>query len=318
MAHQLEIIGGKASMAYAGEKPWHSLGTKVSPDLTPVEMMQAANLDWEVEMVQAEIFYDGQVIPLEDDYACLRLSDKKVLTTGSKNWQPVQNRDAFEFFNEFVHSGAMQMETAGALDGGRKVWAMAKMTDSFSVFNGDEIKPYMLFSNPHKYGQAIDVRLCMERVVCANTLAVALGERSANVFRISHVQQFDEQKAKMTIGIATEQIEKFKLQAKFLGSKSFKKDIVKEYFAELFPHTDKEEAKVGVLSEPAKQALRVLDTQPGANIRPGTWWQAFNAVTYLTNHRLGRGAETKANSLLFGPNQRKNASALELALEYAK
>lgn len=324
MSHDLQMVDGKAQMAYVGEVPWHTLGTKMEGNPSPRQMMKAAGLDWEVEMVQAEISMGGKILALPDDYACVRLTGKApkeedILTTGSKNWMPVQNKDAFDFFAKFVKEGSMTMETAGALGhNGNMVWAMARLTEAFKVFKGDDISPYLLFSNPFKYGKAIDVRLCFERVVCANTMAIALGEKGSNVFRISHVQQFDPKKAEKTLGLSKEAMDSFKDQAQFLGSVSYKDELLKEYFAEVFPNLTKDASRKKELSRPATMAMEVVETQPGADIRPNTWWQAFNAVTYLTNHKLSDNRVTSANSLLYGPNQKRNVDAFALALDYAE
>ena len=151
MAHMVE------TMAYAGEVPWHGLGTKVSNDLTPGQMLEVAGLDWEVDEVDSYVKYKGQNIPTGQK--CLvRSTDSRILTTVGQGWHPVQNQEAFEFFNEFVAAGEMEMHTAGSLKGGQMVWALAKVGESFELFGDDKIDSYLLFSNPHQYGKSIDVR----------------------------------------------------------------------------------------------------------------------------------------------------------------
>ena len=107
MAHEVE------TMAYAGELPWHGLGTKVSNDLTPFQMQQKAGLDWAVEKVDAYVTIGGKQIKTGQQ-ALVRTSDQTILTNVGENWNPVQNTEAFEFFSEFVLSGDMEMHTAGS------------------------------------------------------------------------------------------------------------------------------------------------------------------------------------------------------------
>ena len=98
MAHEVEMINGVAQMAYAGDLPWHGLGTEVSNDLTPQQMMSKAGLDWTVNKVDAFVEVDGERIPTGQS-ALIRSSDNKVLTNVGENWNPVQNETAFEFFS---------------------------------------------------------------------------------------------------------------------------------------------------------------------------------------------------------------------------
>ena len=145
MAHEVE------TMAYAGQTPWHGLGVPVNNDLTPDQMMVKAGLDWEVEKVDAFVRVGNQEIRTGQQ-ALVRSSDNKILTNVGENWNPVQNKDAFNFFTEFVMSGDMDMHTAGSLRGGQMVWALAKTNESFDVFGEDKVDSYLLFSNPHISG----------------------------------------------------------------------------------------------------------------------------------------------------------------------
>jgi phage/plasmid-like protein (TIGR03299 family) len=168
MAHEIE------TMAYAGQTPWHGLGVKVLPDLTPAQMMDEAGVNWRVKRVPAYAEIDGQRIPVGRS-ALVRESDNSVLDVVGDDWNEFQNEDAFNFFNEFVEAGNCEMHTAGSLKSGRMVWALARIKDTVSFGNGDTAEPYFLFSNPHAYGKSIDVRLTAIRVVCNNTLTLALG-----------------------------------------------------------------------------------------------------------------------------------------------
>ena len=161
MSHELEMVNGKASMVYAGEKPWHRLGTEIPDDLTPAQVLDAAGLNWEVEKVPAYANVGGKSVAVGRS-ALVRTSDNKVLDVVSDDWNPVQNAEAFEFFNEFIAEGDMKMETAGSLKGGQIVWALAKVQDSFELFGGDRVESYLHFSNFHRYGCSTDIRFRSE------------------------------------------------------------------------------------------------------------------------------------------------------------
>lgn len=309
MAHLVE------TMAYAGEVPWHGLGEKVPADLSPEQMLRKAKLDWQVTKAPAFAEVAGRSVNVGWS-ALVRDSDDKILDVVSSDWNPVQNAEAFEFFDEYCRTGDLEMHTAGSLKGGQIVWALAKVKDSFELFKGDQVDSYLLFTNPHKFGQSIDVRFTPVRVVCNNTLTLSLASKNDNMVKVSHRTAFDATKVKEQLGIATHKLAKYKEMAQFLGSKRFKQDKVKEYFMEVFPSLSGKENKE--LSRNAIKALDLIERQPGAKYAEGTWWQPFNAVTYLTDHLVGRSADTRLTSAWYGPNKTLKVKALEKAVEYAE
>jgi len=319
MAHEVEMINGVAQMAYAGEKPWHGLGTEVSNDLTPEQMMVKAGLDWTVHEVESFVEFDGQRIPTGQK-SLIRSSDRKVLTNVGEGWNPVQNQEAFNFFAEYVAAGDMEMNTAGSLKGGRNVFALAKVKESFTILGDDRVDSYLLFSNPHEYGKAIDVRFTGIRVVCNNTLTFSLNSASKNYVKLNHRTKFDADMVKEQMGIAHGKFAKYKEAAEFLSSKRFTVESLLEYYNDVFPHTFNKEKEVKTaedLSRNAKAAWEVLETQPGAQFGEGSWWQALNSVTYMTDHKMGRSADTRMQSAWFGQNQARKIRALNKAVEMA-
>jgi len=320
MAHELEFVDGQAQMAYNGDVPWHGYGVAVSNDLTPQQMMEAAGVNWEVEKQQL-VTENGIAVPGRQ--ALIRTADNKVLDVVGDDWNPVQNADAFEFFTEYVEAGDMEMNTAGSLKGGRNVWALAKVQESFTILGEDQVDSYLLFSNPHEYGKAIDVRFTPIRVVCNNTLSFSLQAASKNFVKMNHRTVFDAEAVKNTLGLASKKFAKYKEMAKFLSEKKFSVDALLNYYNEVFPHTynkNKGEAvnTVEDLTRNAKAAFDNLETQPGAEYGQGTWWQALNSVTYLTDHKLGRAADTRLQSAWFGQNQARKIKAANLAVKYAE
>ena len=316
MAHEVE------TMAYAGELPWHGLGVPVSNDLTPAQMQQKAGLDWNVEKVDAFVNIGGQQVKTGQQ-ALVRTSDNTILTNVGEGWNPVQNSEAFDFFTDFVMEGDMEMHTAGSLKNGQIVWALAKVKESFDVFGEDRVDSYFLFSNPHQYGKAIDVRFTPIRVVCNNTLTMSLNAQAERAVKIGHRTSFDPDLVKEKLGLATEKFAKYKEMAQFLGSKRFKVEDLIQYYNEVLPSTSRKEAEplavtaYDDLSRGAKMCYDALETQPGAEYGAGTWWQAFNSVTYFTDHHQGRNAENRLHSQWFGGNQLRKVKAAEKAVEYA-
>lgn len=318
MAHEIEFIDGKAQMAYVGQVPWHGLGTRVPADLTPNQMLDAAGLNWTVRKVEATAYdFETDRLYTLDRAALIRNNDGKLLDVVSNDWNPVQNEEAFEFFNEFVEAGDMEMHTAGSLKEGQIVWGLAKIKESFELFKGDRIDSYLLFSNFHKYGFSTDVRFTPIRVVCNNTLSLSLSSKVERMVKISHRKVFDPSNVKDMLGIATDKLVKYKDMASFLGSKKAKNEDIVEYFKRIFPVSGAGDKKKEV-SKNAQTALGILHTQPGAEYAEGTWWQPFNAVTYLTDHLAGRSADSRLSSAWYGQNKNLKTKALELAVEMAE
>jgi len=317
MAHELEIVNGQAQMAYVGDVPWHGLGTKVDPDLTPDQFQKVAGLDWTVEK-QPLMTPNGVKVPNKE--ALVRSSDNSVLDVVGTGWNPVQNSEAFEFFHDYVMAGDMEMHTAGSLKDGQMVWALAKTKESFELFKGDVTENYFLFTNPHQFGKSLNIRMTPIRVVCNNTLTLSLSKQSDQMVTVNHRTAFDADMVKEQMGIAREKMEQYKSMAEFLGGKRATGENVIQYFNEVFgaPAKEKVDNVIPFTSRNAKMAMEQLETQPGANFAEGSWWQAFNAVTYMTDHLQGREGDSRLVSAWYGRNRKVKLNALDKALEYAE
>jgi len=322
MSHDIETmahaeVAGSNSLAH--QAPWHNLSTPVSNDLTPDQMMEKAQLNWNVNRLRTYALIDNQIVDTERD-VLVRSSDHKILTHVSEDWQPVQNKEAFDFFTEFVLSGNVEMNTAGSLKDGKVVWALAKIKGgSFDLFNGkDRVDSYLLFSNPHEYGKSVDIRFTAIRVVCNNTLTLALNNKTDLAVRLNHRRKFDPQMVKSTLGLASNNLDTYKEMAEFLASKPFSVENLASYYRDVFPSlSTKRREDATKLSRPAQVAMDVLDSQPGADLGKGTWWQVWNSTTYAIDHLFGRSEDTRLVSAWYGPNRSKKVEALNKAIEYA-
>lgn len=324
MAHLVE------SMAYANSVPWHGLGTQVSDALTPDEMLVAAGLDWTVS--RRSIFTTqtpGDIQAVEgtlktNDWGLLvRDSDNKILGPCGKNYIPMQNTEVFRFFDKFVKAGHMKMETAGSLDGGRQIWGLAAINQGFALPGGDEVNGYLLLNQPHVWGKSLTIMFTPIRVVCNNTLTQALGQAGQR-FTMSHIRQFDQdviQKAETALGLATHQLDAFKVTAELLARVSYQEKQVTEYIAKLFSPALAEsggEITRDQFTRSADEVYNCIHTQPGAELSEGSWWSALNAVTFYVDHKAGRNRDAALNSAWFGPRAALKRKALDLAVEYAQ
>lgn len=163
------------SMFYVRTAPWHGLGTRVDEALTAKNALEMAGLNWKVSQKEIST-YDGISVP--GYYANIRSSDNKVLGVVSDRYTVVQNEEAFAFTDNMIQKG-VRYETAGSLNGGRRVWILAKLTNEY-IIRGDRISPYLVISNTHDGSGSIKVALTPIRVVCQNTLCLALNTAQRN------------------------------------------------------------------------------------------------------------------------------------------
>lgn len=181
MAHAVE------TMMYAGEVPWHGIGVGVKEAQTSEQAIRLAGLDWDVK-VGAELRGGPLGVPWEGRHAVYRESDGRVLgvSVGAK-YQPIQNREAFAFLDSLVEDRVLRYETAGSLLNGEVVWALARLDGDITVA-GDRHVPYMLLVNGHNTNVTFQVRPTLVRVVCHNTMVMALGQNDGVGVSIKHTQ----------------------------------------------------------------------------------------------------------------------------------
>ncbi|MCC8152416.1 MAG: DUF945 domain-containing protein [Lachnospiraceae bacterium] len=221
------------SMFYVRETPWHGLGTKVMQAPDSKNALKMAGLDWMVE--QEPIYTDGEYI--EGYKANIRSSDRKVLGVVTDRYKVVQNEEAFAFTDELLGEG-VRYETAGSLQEGRKVWMLARMPQEF-VIMGDRISPYLVFSNSHDGSGAIRVAVTPIRVVCNNTLNLALdtAKRSWSMIHTGDIKSKMEE-ARDTLFMADYYMENLGMEFEELRKKKLDDRKVKEYIEVLLPYED--------------------------------------------------------------------------------
>ena len=204
MSHEVE------TMAYANAVPWHGLGVNVSPDATVDEMLVASGLNWTLKPhpLFVKIGEEGseKLLQVPEKRAFIRDSDDKIMTVASRAWRPLQNRDMMEFFREYSEAGGVKLETAGSLRGGTVVWALARLDHNYEISKGDAVRGFILFISPHKVGSAITIRTTSIRVVCANTMAMAVNSIGQMHYSQNHLSNFDFSKAKEQVESAHEQL----------------------------------------------------------------------------------------------------------------
>jgi phage/plasmid-like protein (TIGR03299 family) len=322
------------TMAWTGEVPWHGLGQEVTNKLSPEEMLVAAGIDWEVE--KRKIYFEltnGKMGIVPDQYALTRKTDEKVLSVVGRVYKEVQNHDAVSFFKDFTEAGDMTMETMGSLWGGRHIWALARIGKDIMAGKGksDELRNYLLMCSSHVQGKANIMQFTSVRVVCWNTLTMALGgnlKGAKDAFRMPHYQPFNDNvktRAQEALGLAIGQVEEYKTNVDKLVKAKVSTEQVEEYFCEVLQFDPKAEGLAikadGTVREPydLPKFRAALTHAPGAKLPTaiGTAWGAYNAVTYVVDHDLGKDRSTALKNIWLGHKSDVKRRAFDLALEVA-
>lgn len=303
MAHELYIKqDGNAAMMYVGQLPWHGLGTSLEKPPTSQEAIRAAGLDWEVDKfpVFAQFGSDRQFMKKVDRCALMPLDriesrDCPVFGIVGKDYGIVQNRDAFSFFDPIISDGLAFYETAGALGGGERVWILAKLPGDIVVYKGDEVMKYLLLVNSHTGMSSVQIKLTPIRVVCNNTLTMALSFGES--MRIPHFPDvkkrldFAGTTIKKVLGNYRKVEENFQLMAK----KEFKRDDFNQYLDMVMPVPA---IKPGDSLQKVRLAERVIDQRNACeymfeigheNDTPAikhTLWGAYNSIVYFADYLL--------------------------------
>jgi phage/plasmid-like protein (TIGR03299 family) len=322
MAHELSFFGNSAEAFFALKPAWHGLGTVLDHAPTSEVAMQAAHLDWRVSLEPLQTQTLGG-IAVPDNFATVRSDTKAVLGVVSDKYKLVQNRQAFAFLDSLIESGDMRYESAGALKGGKVVWILGRMPEDDLIAEGDVSRRYVLFSTSHDGSAAIHAIPTSTRVVCANTLRIAIagdkGIRHTGDVRGKldvarrYLSQFN---AGFTL---------FRDQAQLLAQRRFTPEQAKEYINTLFPEV-KEFNRARSNREKKIALVRKNYANPRQNLASikGTWWALLNSVTELVDHApqtrrsSSRDAqELKMMSTLDGTGATFKSDAYKLALKMA-
>lgn len=329
MAHMIEETD---KIAYHGEIPWHGIGIPVGPDLTPQEILTTAGLDWTVS--KQPLMYPGLVgdgsddVEIADRFALVRDKDNMFLDVVGKTYRPTQNVDAFEFFDKFVKETKLKMHTAGSLCNGKYVWALAETAKSFEIGpQKDKVESYVLLVSPHQFGKSLVVQQTTVRVVCQNTLNLALNEKGVVSYRMPHSREFNaaaKREAAEVMGLVTVAFDEFKEHVETLAARRITRIDVVDFYSELLkldPQTLLAANDDGLpKSRNLHQFIEAYEGgSPGADLAgtKGTLWGVVNAVTYVMDHASVRNKELAFRDNLFGYRGDLKRKALALALKQA-
>jgi len=314
MAHELDFTTGLPAIAYTGKEPWHGFG-QVMEENQPLDVWRTrAGLDWEVKEgpifnnKYIELEADGSMgsspgrIAVQAPNSFKRVPNKKVLTRSDTNdvlsvvsnrFKVVQPSKILEFFKSVIEHNGFKMSTAGALKGGKRVWAMADTGKDFHV-NGDRVGAHLLLATAYDGTFATTAQFTSIRVVCNNTLGFSLDRGGeGGMIKIPHTQDFNEWDVKAELGLDSSWVE-FRNNVFSLMQHRVTKQQAIDFFLVVCGVTE-EEAVDGKQLSNVKKLLSIYESGPGAKLvtAENTLWGAVNAVTYLADH--GRRAKNNGN-----------------------
>ena len=320
MSHEIEFNKQKGTHSFYSRKevPWHKLGQVVEEAKTSDEVIKIANLDFVVVKASNYARYqeDGLTHYYEnpDSFSTMRIDTKKILGTVGSRYEILQNAKAFEFFDDIVGSKQAIFETAGVLFNGSKVFITAKLPDYIRLSSNDVIDQYLLLSNDHTGSESAVIMFTPVRVVCNNTLSMAL-QRVQKGYRIRHTKSMEDRMRQVThmMGLKNKYFEEISLVLNHMKDIKLKESETKHILMQLILNDAEYEAvnKSGNLYKTeeisARKRNQILDLHNwleggvGQDLYKGTGLWLYNGVTgYYNNGKSYSNEEARFENLIGG------------------
>ncbi|HGW5129788.1 TPA: DUF932 domain-containing protein [Acinetobacter baumannii] len=289
MAHQVE------TMAFVGQTPWHGLGNQLTRN-EPIEVWaEQAGMDWRIESSNVSYMAKNErgqsiIMPYDEQRVLYRSDTHAPLSVVSQRYQEVQPRDILEFYRDLTEQSGFELETAGVLKGGRKFWALARTGQSAALKSKDVSNGYILLATACDGTLATTAQFTSIRVVCNNTLAIALrGQNSsAGMVKVPHSTKFDAEKIKQQLGISVRGWDEHMYEMKQLSQRKVTQQEAAAYFDAVFNNTtmsttDQEESII-------QYYLKAASMDKKSNCKSEPNGRAMSKAMEMFNGQ-GRGAE---------------------------
>lgn len=326
MAHEIEATD---HLFVVKTPAWHQLGTvlETAPQ-TSAEAIKAAKLDWPVELQQIYAKSStGESVLVDDAWATMRIDREHgsiPLGVVGARYTPLQNEEAFTFFDPIVADKIAAYETAGSLRDGKKVWILAKMNSELMVGQDDKIEKYILLSNSHDGSNALTVKISPTRVVCANTLSAAIRHNVgiSDTINIRHTKSINDklQQAQKTLETVNKSYEILgKIWSKMTEIKMAPVEV-SEYVNSVFETATKKETASKQLQSVRAEVHQLISSGTGQHLESafGTLWGAYQGITEHVTHsistRKNSSLDTHMDNLWFGRLRDKIDLAFDVAL----
>ena len=310
---------GFVEMAFTGDRKaiWHGLGNELTADASIETWQQQSGMDWRISRSRVRYGEGANQMTMDDQHVLFRSDTKSPLGIVSDKYKTVQPGEVLEFFRDLLPAG-YTLSTAGCLHGGKKFWALASIGESAVVVGRDKLQAFLLLTSSADGSTRTTAREVTERVVCSNTLAIAMSGRSPNEVAISHRSTFDAGKVKEKLGLARGHFHTFMLDARKLASTPVTKDAAHDFLGSLLVEGGmvfKEDVTK------TKPYMKIMDLFNGEGLGStldgvdGTMWGLLNGVTeYVDHHARAKTAENRMDSAWFGRGDNLKSLAFQKAL----
>lgn len=318
MAHEL---ASSKDICYVGETPWHGLGSKLPPN-QPISVWQkASGMDFEIK--QTPVLFnaatgDGNLLNLRSNKEATvlyRSDTNEPLSVVSKRYKVVQPKDVLGFYRDLVSAGGFELETAGVLKGGKKLWALAKTGQETLLPGLDKVKAYLLLATSCDGSLATTAQFTSIRVCCSNTLNMAVGE-SKGAVRVPHSRVFDPVAVKQELGLGMTAWDQFMASIKAMAKRPVNKFEAMSYLVNVLGDPD-----LPLTEQPNQKSIQAAyglysGGGKGSNLQSshGTTWGLLNCVTEFIDHeRRARSQDYRLDSAWFGAGAAIKQKAFEEA-----
>lgn len=318
MAHLIDFSNNRANLAFTGETPWHGLGVNVDKNSSVDQWRVAAGLDWEAIKTKAQYVVNGETIP-SDSEIIYRSDTKAQLGIVTERYKPVQPAEVLEFFRGLVGAGGWGLDVVGSLDGGKKVWALAKTENEFAVKGTiDRVGMYLMLATSFDGSLATIAKFSSIRVVCNNTLTATLKD-GLQAIKVGHAGTFKADKVKEQLGLIESATKQLEFEANLLADRKITPKEATRFLIDILAGKD---VKPEELSTRSSNIIKgVFDLYNGAGkgatlaSSESTAWGLLNAVTEHVDHYSGRNDNNRLRGAWFGEGEALKLKAKDLLIQ---
>lgn len=322
MAHQLTVrADGFVEMAFVGETPWHGLGQALDENAGMDAWRKAAGMDWTIEstpVTYAPSFnHDGTPLTFPERFVQFRSDTLAPLSVVSSRYKPVQPSQVLDFFNELVQENGFKLHTAGTLFGGKRLWALAETGKYGEISKEDGVGGFLLLSTSCDKSLATTARFTTVRVVCNNTLSIAVKGKEAVSF--THLTEWNSEKMKDRIAEQVESFGSFIEMAKHLKKQKCNAEAASNFLKQILFTPNELSTMEPAQVEKYRPYKRILELFNGEakgwelDGVKGTRWGLMNSITeYLDHHHPARSDDARLNSAWFGHGDSIKTKSVEI------
>ena len=313
MAHEI------SSMAFTGATPWHGLGNHLS-EQQPIQIwLKEAGMDWTIE--QSDVLFNADnsalhIRPYADSKVLFRSDSLAPLSVVSNRYKVVQPHEVLNFYKDLVSVGGFELETAGVLKGGRKLWALAKTGQEAKIKGNDRIKAYLLLATSCDGTLCTTAQFTSVRVVCNNTLQMATRDSNGAV-KVPHSTKFDPRQVKEALGIGFVNWESFMTNLKQLSQRTVSPQEADSFIRTVLnePEFTEENVQGSKMFQTVNSLYQGKGMGSELSSASGTAWGLVNAMTeYVDHHRRARNQDNRLDSAWFGQGALLKQKAFNQAL----